>query len=159
MTQSSCKREARSKSHPGSKLAPVRVFLCKHPLSLCVVCFRAPNSQTWFISEILNFCSRYRQTRSYISSLKVKYILVGHYFGKSCNDRGYVDPPEVPSLHWNINFWQWVDICPFPRSRPLMRSERQIPEPCNNWSEDLRLVFPHPIRNLVWTSRSLLYVQ
>ena len=63
---------------------------------------------------------------------------------------------EVPSRHWNINFWQWVDICPFPRSRPLMRSERQIPEPSNNWSEDLRLVFPHPIRNLVRTSRSLL---
>ena len=82
--------------------------------------------------------------------------LIHCFLQGSCNDRGYVDPREVPSLHWNINFWQWVDICPFPRSRPLMRSERQIPEPCNNWSEDIRLVFPHPIRNLIRTSRSLL---
>ena len=33
MTQSSCKRDTKSKSHPGMKLAPVRVFSCKHPLS------------------------------------------------------------------------------------------------------------------------------
>ena len=32
MTQSSCKRDTKSKSHPSVKLAPVRVFLCKHPL-------------------------------------------------------------------------------------------------------------------------------
>ena len=32
MTQSSCKRDTKSKSHPGMKLAPVRVFSCKHPL-------------------------------------------------------------------------------------------------------------------------------
>ena len=32
MTQSSCKRDTKSKSHPGAKLAPVRVFSCKHPL-------------------------------------------------------------------------------------------------------------------------------
>ena len=32
MTQSSCKRDTKSKSHPGVKLAPVRVFSCKHPL-------------------------------------------------------------------------------------------------------------------------------
>ena len=104
MTQSSCKREARSKSHPGSKLAPVRVFLCKHPLSLCVVCFRAPNSQTWFISEILNFCSRYRQTRSYISSLKVKYILVGHYFGKSTSRAHRKLFTRINYVHWWLFF-------------------------------------------------------
>ena len=34
MTQSSCKRDTKSKSHPGMKLAPVGVFSCKHPLSL-----------------------------------------------------------------------------------------------------------------------------
>ena len=33
MTQSSCKRDTKSKSHPGMKLAPVRVFSCKHPLT------------------------------------------------------------------------------------------------------------------------------
>ena len=82
--------------------------------------------------------------------------LIHCFLQGSCNDRDYVDPPEVPSRHWNINFWQWVDICSYPRSRPLMRCERQIPEPSNNWIEDLRLVFPHPIRNLVRTSRSLL---
>ena len=32
MTQSSCKRDTKSKSHPSVKLAPVRVFSCKHPL-------------------------------------------------------------------------------------------------------------------------------
>ena len=34
MTQTSCKRETKSRSHPGMKLAPVRVFPCKHPLKL-----------------------------------------------------------------------------------------------------------------------------
>ena len=33
MTQSSCKRDTKSKSHAGMKLAPVRLFSCKHPLS------------------------------------------------------------------------------------------------------------------------------
>ena len=32
MTQSSCKRDTKSKSHPCVKLAPVRVFSCKQPL-------------------------------------------------------------------------------------------------------------------------------
>ena len=32
MTQSSCKRDTKLKSHFGMKLAPVRVFSCKHPL-------------------------------------------------------------------------------------------------------------------------------
>ena len=32
MTQSSCKRDTKSKSHPGMRLAPVRVFSCKYPL-------------------------------------------------------------------------------------------------------------------------------
>ena len=34
MTQSSCKRDTKSKSHPSVRLAPVRVFSCKHPLIL-----------------------------------------------------------------------------------------------------------------------------
>ena len=34
MTQSSCKRDTKSKSHPSVKLAPVRVFSCKHPLRI-----------------------------------------------------------------------------------------------------------------------------
>ena len=33
MTQSPCKHDKKSKSHPGMKLAPVRIFSCKHPLS------------------------------------------------------------------------------------------------------------------------------
>ena len=37
MTQSSCKRDTKSKSHPGMKLAPVRVFSCKHPLTALVL--------------------------------------------------------------------------------------------------------------------------
>ena len=32
MTQSSCKRDTKSKNHPSVKLAPVRVFSCKHLL-------------------------------------------------------------------------------------------------------------------------------
>ena len=32
MTQSSCKRDTKSKSHLGVELAPVRIFSCKHPL-------------------------------------------------------------------------------------------------------------------------------
>ena len=34
MAQSSCKCDTKSKSHPGMKLALVRVFSCKHPLIL-----------------------------------------------------------------------------------------------------------------------------
>ena len=34
MTQSSCKRDTKSKRHRGMKLAPVRVFSCKHPLRI-----------------------------------------------------------------------------------------------------------------------------
>ena len=34
MTQSSGKRDTKTKSHPSVKLAPVRVFSCKHPLTL-----------------------------------------------------------------------------------------------------------------------------
>ena len=33
MTQSSCKRDTKSKSHPGMILAPVRVFSSKHSLT------------------------------------------------------------------------------------------------------------------------------
>ena len=33
MTQSSCKGDTKSKSHTSVKLAPVRVFSCKHPIS------------------------------------------------------------------------------------------------------------------------------
>ena len=33
MTQSSCKRDTKSKSHVGMKLKPVRLFSCKHSLS------------------------------------------------------------------------------------------------------------------------------
>ena len=36
MTQSLCERDTKSKSHPGMKLAPVRVFSCKHPLRACL---------------------------------------------------------------------------------------------------------------------------
>ena len=32
MSQSSCKHDTKSNSHPSVKLAPVRVFSCKHPL-------------------------------------------------------------------------------------------------------------------------------
>ena len=39
MTQSSCKRDTKSKSHPSVKLAPVRVFSCKHPLTCCTLHF------------------------------------------------------------------------------------------------------------------------
>ena len=53
MTQSSCKRETRSKSYPGTKLVPVRVFSCKHPPKFTTLdChgtpkgFRAPGLRT-----------------------------------------------------------------------------------------------------------------
>ena len=36
MSQSSCKRDKKSKSHPGMKFTPVRVFSCKHPLRIGV---------------------------------------------------------------------------------------------------------------------------
>ena len=32
-TESSCKRDMKSRGHPGMRLAQVRVFLCKHPLN------------------------------------------------------------------------------------------------------------------------------
>ena len=32
MNLSSCKRDTKSKSHPGMKRALVRVFSCKHPI-------------------------------------------------------------------------------------------------------------------------------
>ena len=38
MTQLSCKRDTTSKGHPGMKLAPMRVFSCKHPLSFYTLC-------------------------------------------------------------------------------------------------------------------------
>ena len=45
MTQLSCKHDTKSKSHPGMKLAPVRVFSCKHPLtSLFTVLLASGNS-------------------------------------------------------------------------------------------------------------------
>ena len=34
MTRSLCKRDMKWKSHPSMKLAPVRVFSCKHPLTV-----------------------------------------------------------------------------------------------------------------------------
>ena len=37
MAQSSCKSDTKSKSDPGMKLAPVRVFSCKHPLTALVL--------------------------------------------------------------------------------------------------------------------------
>ena len=45
MTQSSCKRNPKSKSHPGMKLTPVRVFSYKHPLISFLGCIqrKAPN--------------------------------------------------------------------------------------------------------------------
>ena len=36
-TQSSCKRDSKSKSYPGMKLAPVWVFSCNHPLILNIL--------------------------------------------------------------------------------------------------------------------------
>ena len=44
ITQSSCKRDTKSKSHVGMKLAPVRVFSCKHHLTwtwLLVIVWRS----------------------------------------------------------------------------------------------------------------------
>ena len=37
MTQSKCKPDAKSKSHPGMRLVPVQVFSCKHPLTVHVL--------------------------------------------------------------------------------------------------------------------------
>ena len=37
MTQSASKRNTKSRSYPGMKLVPVRVFSCKHPLSVALV--------------------------------------------------------------------------------------------------------------------------
>ena len=34
MIQSSCKRDTKSESHPGIKLALVRLFSCKHPVDV-----------------------------------------------------------------------------------------------------------------------------
>ena len=50
MTQSSCKRDSKSKSHPGMKLAPVRVFSCKHPLILKIL-FVIDCGETFFFFE------------------------------------------------------------------------------------------------------------
>ncbi len=37
ITQSSCKGDTKSRSHPGMKLGPVRVFPCKHSLTLLTI--------------------------------------------------------------------------------------------------------------------------
>ena len=37
MAQSSCKRDTKSNCHPGLKVAPLRVFSCKHPLKVPIL--------------------------------------------------------------------------------------------------------------------------
>ena len=56
MTQSSCKRHTKSKSHPSVKLAPVRVFSCKHPLNLSVTLSETAQNILDFAQTIVNFC-------------------------------------------------------------------------------------------------------
>ena len=73
MTQSSCKRDTKSKSRPGMKLAPVQVFSCKHhlthahnlhvkmldfaPFTICTLrsayCLRAYFAQTILTNHLL----------------------------------------------------------------------------------------------------------
>ena len=56
MTQLSCKRDTKSKGHPGMKLAPMRVFLCKHPLSfytLCLLPVCLPFMSAYLVSPLI----------------------------------------------------------------------------------------------------------
>ena len=61
MAQSSCKRDTKSKSHPGMKLAPVRVFSCKHPLTACLPRLRSislaqPGLTRWGTASAAGCC-------------------------------------------------------------------------------------------------------
>ena len=53
MTQSTCKRDTKSKSHPSIKLAPVRVFSCEHPLRWLTAAKNANSDAN--VSWLLNF--------------------------------------------------------------------------------------------------------
>ena len=61
MAQSSCKCDTKSKSHPGMKLAPVRVFSCKHPLTACLPRLRSiylaqPGLTRWGTASAAGCC-------------------------------------------------------------------------------------------------------
>ena len=66
MTQSSCKRDTKSKSHPSVKLASVRVFSFKHPLSsLCrenrfgvrILYYCTYQTSQWLLCNLASYCS------------------------------------------------------------------------------------------------------
>ena len=54
MAQSSCKRDTKSKSHPGTKLAPVRVFSCKYPLRKAITTVRGTNDPKLPAAPVVN---------------------------------------------------------------------------------------------------------
>ena len=63
ITQSSCKRDTKSKSRVGMKLAPVRLFSCKHPLT----CFPL---KMIYLNCVITFLNV-----RYLSPTKLQYII------------------------------------------------------------------------------------
>ena len=65
MAHSSCKRDTKSKSHPGVKLAPVRVFSCKHPLTLTEL-------ESLLLSQTIHTCVRIYDVKHRLSRVCVE---------------------------------------------------------------------------------------
>ena len=73
MTQSSCKRDTKSKSHPGMKLAPVRVFSCKHLLRNVTIFIIVVDSCIIIIHEVVT-CNSTLTKQSQSDDLILKVI-------------------------------------------------------------------------------------
>ena len=69
MTQWSCKNDTKSKRHPGMKLAPVRVFSCKHPLIL--------TAPLGYVHTIPNSFSCRHEKVSGIVRTRIQYLEIG----------------------------------------------------------------------------------
>ena len=74
MTQSSCKRDTKSRSHPGMKLTLVRVFSSKHPLTpfkIMIISYRSPLLKV-FAFMVLVYLSRLFSTTNHYFTLVLK---------------------------------------------------------------------------------------
>ena len=68
MTQSTCKRDTKSRSHLGMKLAPVRGFSCKRPLQNVVITHLRcePTNLLFVVSVVLCITSNSTRQLLYI---------------------------------------------------------------------------------------------
>ena len=111
MTQSSCKRDTKSKSHSGMQLAPVRLFSCKHPLT------RSPWG-TLNLYHIPSFKMIYLNTEIHLNTEK-QHTWVSHSRDKRHQTRG----SKLRGF-----------VCPRPRFNGLWSRKPRI----FNWSFSIR---------------------